>query len=139
MVSSTQKLSMPADPESGAEKSTEAPLDAGKKNKKFKFCNLVESEEALATVKFFFIIVIGVTICVTGLHNPNDILRSGRQFKSWYKQYAYQLDTIARNNCANEYSIYLHGTRKDMIDRTLDGAGGFTLFVQPMMNFSLRI
>jgi hypothetical protein len=82
---------------------------------------------------FSLLILICIAVCIVSLMNPNDIFRSRQQFKYWYKQYQYQFSTIARENCTEEYSIYLYGTRHNTSDETISGAGKFTLFVQPMI------
>lgn len=93
-----------------------------------------ESEETLSVVKFFIGLLLGAAVIYVALQSPNDILRSRVQFRSWFNQYSYQFNLIAKDNCTAEYSIYLYGTRQNTSDQTLTGAGQFTLFVQPMIN-----
>jgi hypothetical protein len=99
---------------------------------------ILDSENFLAVVKFIFIVTLSVMICAIGLNSPNDIMRSRRQFKSWYSQYVYQLKATAEQHCQAEYSIYLYGTRANTSNPTISGAGQFTLFVQPMINCILE-
>lgn len=70
--------------------------------------------------------------------NPKDLLRSRRQFRSWYSQYVYQFSNFAQHNCTEPYSVYLYGTRQNTSEETISGAGKFTLFVQPMINCLLE-
>ncbi|KAL9624255.1 MAG: hypothetical protein Q9160_001502 [Pyrenula sp. 1 TL-2023] len=100
--------------------------------------DLLRSKDALPVVKFAIILGLAVALCVVSLQNPKDILRSKRQFRSWYSQYVYQFNIIAQDNCTDAYSIYLYGTRQNTSNPTLSGAGQFTLFVQPMIDCLLE-
>ncbi len=99
---------------------------------------ILETEETLSVIKFFFGLILAVTIIIVDLLNPNDFLRSRKQFKHWFNQYSYQFSLLAKDNCTDEYSVYLYGTRHNTSDQTLSGAGKFTLFVQPMVNCLLN-
>lgn len=95
---------------------------------------IFDPEETFSVVKFFISLLLAVTIIVVALVNPHDFLRSRHQFRSWFQQYSYQFNLIAKDNCIDEYSVYLYGTRQNTSDQTLSGAGKYTLFVQPMVN-----
>ena len=99
---------------------------------------LLDSEDALPVAKFVVILALAIMIVVLALMNPKDLLRSRRQFKTWYSQYVYQFNSFARNNCTEPYSVYLYGTRQNTSEQTLSGSGKFTLFVQPMINCLLE-
>ncbi|KAF7505702.1 hypothetical protein GJ744_000551 [Endocarpon pusillum] len=100
--------------------------------------SLLDSEDALSWAKFVVIIVLAIIIIALSLQNPKDVLRSRLQFRSWYSQYVYQFSNFAQNNCTEPYSVYLYGTRQNISQPTISGAGKFTLFVQPMINCLLE-
>ena len=95
---------------------------------------IFDPDETFSVVKFFICLLLAVAIIVVALVNPHDFLRSRHQFRSWFQQYSYQFNLIAKDNCTDEYSVYLYGTRQNTSDQTMSGAGKYTLFVQPMVN-----
>ena len=127
------KKNMQQDTESFPEKGPALPTSTTILERPPTPCAPSTSEDIGAVVKFVIIFLAAVVICVISLLNPNDILRSRNQFKLWYNQYRYQFASIARDNCTDEYSVYLYGARHNTSDQTLSGAGKFTLFVQPMI------
>src|SRR6266487_5648794 len=78
--------------------------------------------------KIGLLIIISVVICVFAILNPNDVLRSRRQFKEWYPQFKFAFDKSARNVCTKEYQIYLYGTRKNITVDDVTGGGSITVF-----------
>ncbi|KAI9692302.1 MAG: hypothetical protein M1822_006533 [Bathelium mastoideum] len=129
---------MVSDPRAHLETTGAALGSNGKPKRSSIIRRLLDSKEILPMIKFTLIVSIAVAICALGLLSPKDILRSKRQFKAWYSQYAYQFRTIAQNNCTDEYSVYLYGTRKNTTIITLSGSGHFTPFIQPMLNCLLE-
>lgn len=128
-IKNGQDMQLPA----GERKPASAPNEPSLKPRNL----LLDSSDILPALKFSCLLGIVATMCALSLQNPSDIFRSRNQFKAWYSQYSYQFNIIA-DSCTDEYSIYLYGTRQNTTTPTLEGAGGFTLFIQPMINCLLK-
>jgi hypothetical protein len=65
--------------------------------------------------------------------SPNDWLRSKGQFKNWYSEFGDAFASIARNNCSQQYNIYLYGTRQNTTVNDTQGSFTNIVFVEPMV------
>jgi hypothetical protein len=91
-----------------------------------------------AIVKISLLAIVCVVVPAYIMVDPNDRLRSRRQFVSWYGQFGDVFDPIAKEECAQQYDTYLYGTRQNTTTYHSRGAGPLTMFIHPMIECILN-
>ena len=84
-------------------------------------------------------LVLGAGLIFLCLPNARASLRYYDQFSSWYPEYGFIFQNLLEQNCSQEYHTYLYGTEDDTPVPWNDGAGEYTMYVEPVVQCLLEI